>query len=96
MYPKRHMLLKLFGSRFAVSAVFPAVLGRGILDDGRKVTADMVRAMVPEELVKVKATVVGLGEDVATYEQAAVIFERMSLAPDYPEFLTLPLYEAMA
>ena len=32
----------------------------------------------------------------ATYDQAAEIFDRMSLTPDYPEFLTLPLYEAMA
>lgn len=68
---------------------------KGILDDGRKVSADMVRAMVPEELAKVKATIAAQGEAPATYEQAAVIFEKMSLAPDYPEFLTLPLYEAM-
>ena len=35
------------------------------------------------------------GEDTATYDQAAGIFGTMSLSPDYPEFLTLPLYEAM-
>src|SRR5262245_35888042 len=28
---------------------------KGVLDDGRKVTADMVRALVPEELAKIKA-----------------------------------------
>ena len=28
---------------------------KGVLDDGRKVTAEMVRAMIPEELAKVKA-----------------------------------------
>ena len=68
---------------------------KGILDDGRKVTADMVRALIPEELAKVKTTVTAQGEDTATYDQAAGIFETMSLSPDYPEFLTLPLYEAM-
>ncbi len=68
---------------------------KGKLDDGRKVTADMVRAMIPEELAKVKATVAAQGEDTATYAQAAGIFETMSLTADYPEFLTLPLYEAM-
>ena len=26
---------------------------------------------------------------------AAVIFDKMSLSEDYPDFLTLPLYEAM-
>ena len=55
----------------------------------------MVRQMIGEELPKVKATVTAQGEETATYDQAAVIFDKMSLAPDYPEFLTLPLYEAM-
>mgnify|MGYP000479279641 CR=1 FL=1 len=68
---------------------------KGILDDGRKVTPEMVRQMIGEELPKVKATVTAQGEETATYDQAAVIFDKMSLAPDYPEFLTLPLYEAM-
>jgi malate synthase len=36
------------------------------------------------------------GEKTETYDQAAGIFEKMSLADQYPEFLTLPLYEAMA
>ena len=31
------------------------------------------------------------GEDTVTYDQAAGIFETMSLSADYPEFLTLPL-----
>jgi malate synthase len=63
---------------------------KGVLEDGRKVTAEMVRGMIDEELAKVKATAQG-----ATYDQAAEIFAQMSLTPDYPEFLTLPLYEAM-
>ena len=68
---------------------------KGILDDGRKVSAAMVRAMIPEELSKVSASISEQGGDTASYERAAGIFETMSLAPDYPEFLTLPLYEAM-
>ncbi|MES2071129.1 MAG: malate synthase A [Pseudomonadota bacterium] len=62
---------------------------KGKLDDGRKVTADMVRAMIPEELVKVKATA-GTGP---TYDRAAQIFEQMSTSESFAEFLTLPLYE---
>src|SRR6185369_11497900 len=69
---------------------------KGILDDGRKVTEEMVRPMIAEELAKVKATVTAQGEETASYDQAAVIFDKMSLTPEYPEFLTLPLYEAMA
>ena len=62
---------------------------KGVLEDGRKVTADMVRAMIPQELVKVKE-LVGSGP---TYDRAAQIFEEMSTADSFSEFLTLPLYE---
>src|SRR5450830_885677 len=62
---------------------------KGNLEDGRKVTAEMVRAMIPEELVKVKE-VAGNGP---TYDRAAVIFEEMSTSENFAEFLTLPLYE---
>jgi len=62
---------------------------KGNLEDGRKVTAEMVRAMIPEELAKVKE-VAGTG---ATYDRAAQIFEAMSTSEDFAEFLTLPLYE---
>ena len=68
---------------------------KGKLDDGRKVTAEMVRGIIPEELAKVKAVVTAQGEKTETYDQAAKIFEEMSLGDNYPEFLTLPLYGAM-
>lgn len=68
---------------------------KGVLEDGRKVTAELVKGLIPEELAKVKATVTAQGEAVGTYERAAEIFETMSLAEDYPEFLTLPLYEKL-
>lgn len=62
---------------------------KGTLEDGRKITADMVRAMTAEELVKVKLSV----GDGATYDRAAQIFEEMSTSAEFAEFLTLPLYE---
>ncbi|KRC01414.1 malate synthase A [Duganella sp. Root198D2] len=64
---------------------------KGVLEDGSKVTADMVRAMIPEELAKVKAT----APDGSTpaYDRAAQIFEKMSTSEAFEEFLTLPLYE---
>ena len=68
---------------------------KGVLDDGRRVTVEMVRPMIAEELAKVKAEVSAQGEKTETYDQAAVIFDKMSLTPEYPEFLTLPLYEEM-
>jgi len=64
---------------------------KGVLDDGRKVTADMVRAMIVEELPKVQLA----APDGASpnYARAAQIFEQMSTSDAFAEFLTLPLYE---
>jgi malate synthase len=62
---------------------------KGVLDDGRKVSVDMVRTMILEELAKVQ----GLVGDDHTYPRAAKIFEEMSTSDSFAEFLTLPLYE---
>jgi malate synthase len=67
---------------------------KGRLEDGRKVTADLVREMIPQELAKVRAL---LGESVwkaGEYEQASQLFERLVIG-DYVEFLTLPAYDAL-
>jgi malate synthase len=65
---------------------------KGVLDDGRKVTVELFRALLAEELPKVRAH---LGEDAwkaGKYEQAARLFEKIT-AGDYVEFLTLPAYQ---
>lgn len=63
---------------------------KGVLDDGRKVTAELVREYIADELGKVKQSV---GGNTSDYDRAAVIFEHMSTSPEFTEFLTLPLYE---
>ncbi|HWY73959.1 MAG TPA: malate synthase A [Burkholderiaceae bacterium] len=65
---------------------------KGRLEDGRKVTAELVRALIPEELAKVKQAADG---DLANYDRAARIFEAMSTSEDFIEFLTLALYEEL-
>ncbi len=61
---------------------------KGVLDDSRKVTADLVRALIAEELVKIKAS-----GAVGEFDRASQIFEKMSTDEAFAEFLTLPLYE---
>jgi malate synthase len=63
---------------------------KGTLDDGRKVTAELVRELAMQELDKVKQAV---GGDTKPYERAAQIFEEMSTSEQFTDFLTLPLYE---
>lgn len=61
---------------------------KGVLEDGRKVTAEMVRGLIPEELGKIKS-----GGFEGKFDRAAQIFEQMSTQDAFAEFLTLPLYE---
>ncbi|MGH7105727.1 MAG: malate synthase A [Acetobacteraceae bacterium] len=68
---------------------------KGVLEDGRKIDAAMVRTLIPEELRRVQSVVAGTGAPDGTYTQAAKVFERLSLAPQFTEFLTLPLYEVL-
>lgn len=64
---------------------------KAVLEGGRKVTAEMVRAMVPEELAKVRQA--APNGDNPSYMRAAQIFEEMATSESFAEFLTLPLYE---
>jgi malate synthase len=64
---------------------------KGVLEDGRKVTADMVRAMLAEELTGIKEA----GYQGSSIDRAAQIFEQMSTQEEFAEFLTLPLYEEL-
>jgi len=61
---------------------------KGVLDDGRKVTVDLFRKLLAEELAKVKAA---FGE--GKYGEAARLFETLTVDDRYVEFLTLPAYE---
>ena len=60
---------------------------KGVLDDGRKVTLELFRKLLGEELAKVKADMSG-----GRYEDAAKLFEKITADDDYVEFLTLPAY----
>jgi malate synthase len=67
----------------------------GVLDDGRKVTLEMVRAMIPEALAIITA---GVGEKrfvPGNYEHAAVVFDQLMAGEPIVEFLTNFCYEEM-
>jgi len=68
---------------------------KGVLDDGRKVTSELFRKLLPEELAKVRKL---LGEEswrAGRYEEAARLFEEITASDDYVEFLTLPAYDRL-
>jgi malate synthase len=63
------------------------------LEDGTRVTSELVRRVEDEELEKIRSAV---GEDVyarSRPDDARAVFERVALSPELVEFLTLPAYE---
>ena len=65
---------------------------KGVLDDGRKVTAEMFRALLAEEMPRIKAYVGDDAWNAGKYTEAAKMFDEMCTG-DYVEFLTLPAYD---
>ncbi len=65
---------------------------KGVLDDGRKVTKDMVAAMLPEEMQKIR-DLLGPAFGEGKYDDAAKIFADLVNDDTFVEFLTLPAYE---
>ena len=60
---------------------------KGVLDDGRKVTVELFKGLLADELKKVKAA----GAE-GKLDEAARLFEQIT-AGEYVEFLTLPAYK---
>ena len=68
---------------------------KGKLDDGRKVTTELFRSLLAEELPKVNTYLGEAAWKQGKYEQAAELFGQLTTG-DYVEFLTLPAYAAIA
>jgi malate synthase len=69
---------------------------KGTLEDGKKITADMVRAMIPQEMEKIRAQHGDKIFNDTPYQRGALMFEKMATSDEFVEFLTLPAYEAIA
>ncbi|MGF7134132.1 malate synthase A [Paraburkholderia sp. EB58] len=61
------------------------------LHDGRRVTRELVRAMLIEEIETCRAGSAG-DRSAHAFEQAKALFEEVAMHEDFPDFLTLPGY----
>ena len=68
---------------------------KGMLDDGRKVTVELVGKLLAEELPKVKTYLGEQAYSAGKYEEGAKLFEKITTDDAYVEFLTLPAYEEL-
>src|SRR3989440_5358991 len=63
---------------------------KGVLEDGRKVTVELFRELLGQELAKVKS----IGSE-GKYDEAAKLFDRLTADDRYVEILTLPAYQPL-
>ncbi len=64
----------------------------GVLNEGRKVSVDLFRAIMAEELAKIKATVGDAQFAAVPYQEASALFDRITTNDAFVDFLTLPGY----
>jgi malate synthase len=68
---------------------------RGVLSDGRKVTKELFRTVLDEELEKIKKNF-GLERFAkGKFDTARELFDRITTDEKFVEFLTLPGYEKL-
>jgi malate synthase len=65
---------------------------RGVLADGRRVTAEMFRAMLAEEQSRLKAQLGDAAYARGNFDRAANLLDRITTAPVFSTFLTLAAY----
>lgn len=65
---------------------------KGVLSDGRRITGEMVQGMISEELEKVRVLLGDTEFSSGRYDEAAQLFETLSLSDDLEDFLTTPGY----
>ncbi|CRK82389.1 malate synthase A [Neobacillus massiliamazoniensis] len=68
---------------------------KGVLNDGRKVTAEMYEQLKCEELGKIKQELGAQVYEKGRFTEAVELFDRMILNDDFVDFLTLPGYELL-
>ncbi|HEX5692396.1 MAG TPA: malate synthase A, partial [Roseiflexaceae bacterium] len=64
----------------------------GALDDGRKVTVDLVRQLTGEELQKIEGMLGDKRYNGGHFDRASALFDQLVTADTFEEFLTLPGY----
>jgi malate synthase len=65
------------------------------LEDGRRVTVELFRQVLAEELAQLKKEGAPERFGAERFAQACQLFEHLSTSPTFEDFLTLPAYEAL-
>ena len=75
--------------------VWQWIQNKARLEDGRTITYDLYRQLLPSELDKIKAYVGENNFDNGKFSEATVLFDRLVKDTEFIEFLTLPAYDML-
>ncbi|MEZ4978653.1 MAG: malate synthase A [Chitinophagales bacterium] len=66
------------------------------MEDGREVSYELYKSLLPEELEKIKTYVGTDAYESGKFEQAVELFDKLIKEKDFVEFLTLPAYDLLS
>ncbi|WP_173355292.1 malate synthase A [Symbiobacterium thermophilum] len=75
------------------SQVWQWVRHGATLQDGRRVTPELVRELIEEEMERIHRQVGSRAFTCGRFQAARKLFEQVALSEEFPEFLTLPGYD---
>ncbi len=90
--PLYHLMEDAATAEISRAQVWHWIRHGSALDDGRRVTVDLFRAIVEEEMRTIAKEVGATRYEQGRYQQARDLFVRLSTSETLEEFLTLPAY----
>lgn len=93
--PIHHLMEDLATSEISRSQLWQWLRFGAKLDDGRAITAALYESLLQEELAAIRAEYGAARYDSGHFPAAAKLFLKMSLNPQFDEFLSLPAYELL-
>jgi malate synthase len=66
---------------------------KGVLTDGRKVTVELCRELLAEELAQIRSAIGAEVYGARHFKLASALFDQITAAEEFVDFLTLPAYE---
>ena len=93
--PIHHLMEDLATSEISRAQLWQWLRFGARLDDGRPVSAELYQRLLREELAAIRAEYGEQRFASGHFPAAAELFLRMSLSPEFDEFLSLPAYELL-
>jgi malate synthase len=93
--PIHHLMEDLATSEISRSQLWQWLRFGAKLDDGRAITAELYTRLLQDELAAIRAEYGDERYEVGHFPAAAALFLKMSLSPQFDEFLSLPAYELL-